>query len=139
MTKQLTGGCVCGAIRFAMADTFQHFYFCFCEQCRRMTGSAHASHLFTAADNITWLKGQEALRSYRHPSRDFAQVFCMHCGSGLPHLSLDGQHLVVPAGCLDTEPSQLPDAQIFYAEQPHWHQQGLLAACYNGFADHDKK
>lgn len=135
MSKLLQGGCCCGAVRFSVKDEFQQFYFCYCEQCRKLTGSAHATNLFTAVDNINWLSGVDKLKRYDHPTRTFSKVFCTDCGSGLPFVSKSGKALLVPAGSLDDAPSKTVDAQIFYAEQAPWHQQGINAPKCPGFME----
>lgn len=113
MSHKISGGCCCGEVTFAVEDHFKHFYFCHCEQCRKMTGSAHASNLFTAPDNIRWLTGESMTQRYDHPHRSLTQVFCKKCGSGLPYVSSNGKFLIVPAGSLNEEPSKSPDARIF--------------------------
>ncbi|PCJ30659.1 MAG: aldehyde-activating protein [Gammaproteobacteria bacterium] len=135
MTKKITGGCCCGKVSYSLEDDFSKFFFCHCEQCRKLTGSAHAANLFTYAENINWDKGVEHTRRYEHPTRSFAKVFCTECGSGLPYLSSTGQFLIVPAGSLNEEPSKLPDAQIFCSEQTQWHKAGLEADKVAKFPD----
>lgn len=135
MTKILTGGCMCGSVRFQVEDDFQKFFLCYCEQCRKMTGSAHASNLFTRIDNLQWLQGQEYIKRYEHPTRRFSQVFCTECGSALPFVSKSGKALIVPAGSLDEEPGKQPDAQIFCLEQTEWHKSGINAPKFDTFAD----
>ncbi len=134
MNNKISGGCMCGKVRFTVEDDFQHFFLCYCEQCRKMTGSAHASNLFTRPDNITWEKGEEFVQRYVHPTRAFSKVFCTQCGSGLPFMSKSGKALIVPAGSLDSEPTKRPDAQIFCSEETQWHQTGSQAPKFDKFA-----
>jgi len=135
MKNVITGGCCCGEVSFSLQDNFSHFYFCHCEQCRKLTGSAHASNLFTSPANITWLKGKERTKRYDHPERSFSQVFCVECGSGLPFISQSGKFLIVPAGSLDSEPSKSVEAQIFCAEQTKWHSEGINQRQVQGFPE----
>lgn len=130
---KLTGGCVCGQVAFEVEDDFKHFFMCHCEQCRKFTGSAHASNLFTKPDNIKWLKGKDKIKSYVHPEREFSKVFCFECGSSLPFETKSGRFLLVPAGSLNEEPSKQPDAQIFIEEQTDWHRAGVSANQFSGF------
>ncbi|WP_448555050.1 GFA family protein [Thalassotalea montiporae] len=133
----LTGSCCCGKVSFSLADDFSQFYFCHCQQCQKLTGSAHAANLLTAPENIQWLQGEELLKRYDHPRRSFTKVFCTACGSGLPFLTQSKLFLIVPAGCLDTPPAKQPDAQIFCAEQTDWHQLGIDAPKHDGFPCND--
>ncbi|WPC73025.1 GFA family protein [Vibrio porteresiae] len=133
MSKLIHGSCYCQKIMFIVKDEFSRFYFCHCDQCRKMMGTAHAANLFTEVDNLTWLKGAELVKRYDDPHRAFTKAFCPECGSPLPYLSKASNNMVVPAGCLDEEPSKQVDAQLFCVEQPHWYQVGLSAEKKAGF------
>lgn len=133
MTKTITGSCCCGDVTFTLEDSFSHFYFCHCEQCRKLTGTAHAANLFTSPSNINWVTGVDKVKRYDHPGRSFSKAFCECCGSGLPFVSQSGKALIVPAGSLNDEPSKPLDAQIFCAEQAQWHKAGVDAAKTEGF------
>lgn len=135
MTKFLTGSCCCGDVEFTMKDDFQHFFFCHCEQCRKLTGCAHAANLFTTPDNIHWVKGEAKIKRYNHPTRSFSQAFCENCGSGLPHITQSGDALLVPAGILNEEPSKALDAQIFCVEETRWYKNGLDVVKVSGFPE----
>lgn len=133
MANTITGGCCCERITFTIEDRFHRFYFCHCKQCRKLTGTAHASNLFTEPDNIKWIKGKDKTTRYDHAKRTFSKVFCSECGSSLPFLSKDGQSLIVPAGSLNDEPSKQVDTQIFCEEQTQWYKTGLKAKKISGF------
>ncbi|WKD50055.1 GFA family protein [Microbulbifer spongiae] len=133
MNKEITGGCCCGSVLFKLEDDFENFFFCHCEQCRKLTGSAHASNLFTSPSNIAWIQGENKIKRYDHPARSFSKAFCKDCGSGLPFLSQSGKFLIVPAGALNAEPAKTLDAQIFCEEQAEWHKIGLKAMESEGF------
>ncbi|WP_123711416.1 GFA family protein [Sinobacterium caligoides] len=52
MEVYLIGKCLCGTVKFSVADRFKAFYLCHCKQCQQLTGSAFASNIFTGPDNI---------------------------------------------------------------------------------------
>lgn len=133
MSNEITGSCCCEGVAFKLENNFDKFFFCHCEQCRKLTGSAHASNLFTSPSNIEWTKGADKIQRYDHPTRSFSKSFCSDCGSGLPFLSQSGQSLIVPAGSLNEEPTKPLDAQIFCEEQAQWHKAGLNAMMIEGF------
>ncbi|MGR5167422.1 GFA family protein [Vibrio astriarenae] len=139
MPDYITGGCLCGLVTFSLEDRFDNFYFCHCEQCRRVTGSSHASNAITNRANIKWIKGHELVTRFDHPDGAFSKVFCSRCGSGLPHQSQNGKDLVVPVGCLDTSPSMSPNAQIFCAEKASWFREGIHAPEFKGFVPENKE
>ena len=56
------GSCLCGSVRFELLGKINGFYFCHCMRCRRSTGSAHASNIFTDPENIRWLSRHELMK-----------------------------------------------------------------------------
>ena len=135
MAKMITGSCCCGDVAFTLEDNFTDFYLCHCEQCRKLTGSAHASNLFTSPDNINWVSGLEKIKRYDHPTRVFTQAFCENCGSGVPFVTQDGKSLLVPAGSLNEESVKKLDAEIFCSEQTHWHKSAMSVGKLPGFPE----
>lgn len=133
MTKMLTGECLCGRVKFKLADNFKAFYQCHCKQCQQLTGSAFASNLFTAPENIEWLSGLDSILSYEHESRGFSKSFCKTCGSALPVINKSKTSLLVPAGSLNELPELQPQANIFRAEEACWLKLGLQAENFKGF------
>jgi len=135
MSKQLTGECLCGIIKFSVTDSFKAFYQCHCKQCQQITGSAFASNIFTEPDNIEWLSGQDSITNYEHPLRGFSKSFCNACGSALPFINKTKPSLIVPAGSLNELPYIQPQANIFTSEEACWLRQGLQAENFSGFPE----
>ena len=134
MINRISGECLCGSVKFSVAEQFDSFYLCHCKQCQKTTGSAFAANLFTATDNITWVAGEKFINKYQHPTRDFSKSFCNNCGSGLPYVNKSGTSLVIPAGTLCGPLSIFPQAQIFVGECPNWLSQALSSKQFEGFA-----
>lgn len=120
MTQRYLGSCLCGAVTFELEGAFERFYLCHCAYCRKDTGSAHAANLFSSSAEFHWRSGQEKVRTYHLPNTRHVRAFCSVCGSAMPHVS--GGTVVVPAGCLDTELSAVPDAHLFGASRAAWDQ-----------------
>lgn len=133
MDKEITGDCCCESVAFKLKDDFRKLFFCHCEQCRKLTGSAHASNFFTSPSNIERTKGEGKIKRDDHPTRSLFKMFCTDCGSGLPFLSQNGKFLIISAGFLNEEPSKEVDAQIFCSEQAEWHKLGLKEVKLEGF------
>ncbi len=104
MSDMINGGCLCGKVTYEVENKFEHLFFCHCEQCRKITSSAHASNLFRNVETFRWLKGEDAVKIYNFPNRGFSTAFCTQCGSGLPFINSSGKKVIVPAGSLDGEP-----------------------------------
>ena len=118
MSTQHAGSCLCGEVRYAVSGAFDRFYLCHCSRCRKDTGSAHAANLFSATAKLTWLAGEQSVRTYPLPGTRHVRSFCATCGSALPSVRPDG--LLVPAGSLDSELAQRPDGIIFWASRAPW-------------------
>lgn len=115
-----SGSCLCGSVRFEVAGEFEHFYLCHCEYCRKDTGSAYASNLFTSTGKLIWLSGQDMIKHFTLPATRHSRSFCLECGSALPNTQMDGTLVVVPAGSLNTEVSLRPTAHIFVSSRAKW-------------------
>lgn len=123
------GSCLCGGVNYQVKFSPKQFYFCHCEQCRKVTGSAFAPNIVGEKSEITWTKGADLVKRYDDPERSFTKVFCSRCGSSLPFTNKSDTHTIVPAGSLDHEPKILPGHNIFAAEQPKWSANGASAKC----------
>jgi len=118
MSGKHSGSCLCGAVEFEIAGDFDRFFLCHCSRCRKFSGTAHASNLFSTEGKLTWLKGEDKVKPFGVPGTRFLKAFCCDCGSPLPRAREEG--VVVPAGCLDTPVDIAPDAHIFFADRANW-------------------
>lgn len=133
MSDKIKGSCLCGKVTFTVVNEFKQFHLCHCLQCRKITGSAHASNLFTRAENIEWTSGQALTQTFDHPDNNFRKVFCRECGSGLPYESRRIPVLIVPAGSLDEEPALEPLDHIFWHERAEWYNNVPDKPTFDGF------
>ncbi|MBE9540110.1 MAG: GFA family protein [Proteobacteria bacterium] len=133
--EKLTGGCLCGKVEFEILNEFAHFQLCHCVQCQKVTGSAHASNLFTKPEAISWHSGWDNITRFDLEGRKISNAFCSSCGSRVPYLSLNGDILVVPAGSLNGIPNKSPQANIFWAERARWYDAALTAEHFTEFIE----
>lgn len=120
MAESIAGSCLCGAVRFQIAGAFEQFFLCHCSRCRKDTGSAHGANLFSTTARLTWLAGEDHVKTYRVPGTPHQKSFCIECGSALPRLQMEGALLVVPAGSLDSPIAIRPQAHICCADRADW-------------------
>jgi len=136
MSEQTKGSCLCGKIQFVVRGPYSVFHLCHCSRCRKDSGSAHASKIFTAPENIEWLDGMEFIKRYDLPTAErFAKNFCTECGSPVPYLSRDGKFLIVPAGSLDSDPGIAPRDHIFWKDRAPWYDEGLSAPHFDRYSE----
>ena len=73
-----TGKCLCGAVRFTVADDVHDVHCCHCSMCRRWSGGPA---LAVSVQDVGF-KGDEQITLY--DSSDWAERgFCRRCGSNL--------------------------------------------------------
>ena len=97
-------------------------------RCRRSTGSAHASDIFTKPENIKWVSGEDLIQRFELPEAErFMKQFCSKCGSGVPYVNRLGTKLVIPAGSLTEQFEVPPEKNIFWESKAKWYEPGLKA------------
>ena len=74
----VTGGCLCGNVRYRIDAEPLWLCHCHCSMCRKQTGSLIATYVGFPAGAVSWL-GAEPTR-YRS-SKDVQRSFCPACGS----------------------------------------------------------
>jgi hypothetical protein len=131
----IKGSCLCGLVTFIVSNNFSNMYACFCQQCRKITGSAFASNLFTSLDTLEWTSGREYIEFFTVKNRDISKAFCQKCGSGVPFLSSSGKSYLVPAGCLDDEPIVNKIEQIFCKEKSELEAKRIGSPAHDGFPE----
>jgi len=136
MSKAITGGCLCGRVKYQVSGPFDAFYLCHCSQCRRSTGSAHAANIFTRPEHLQWLAGEELVKRYIPDEPGvISKAFCSHCGSLVPYTSIKSGRLIIPAGSLDEPPGIEPQNNIFWRDRADWYDAGLAATHVEQFPD----
>ena len=115
----LTGGCLCGAIRYTVSVPLREVYFCHCAQCRRAQGSAFAASVPAPRAAFKLLQGEAQLKSYRS-SPHKRRWFCGECGAPLYSEVDEAPLLRLRAGSLDDSSPLTPVAHIFAEARPAW-------------------
>jgi len=119
----IRGSCVCGAVTYAVRPPFLAFQYCHCSRCRKATGSAHATNLFTASERFQWTGGEAHVRRFELSSAKYwCHGFCELCGSSLPWQTRTGKAFIVPAGTLDDDPGERPSRNIYWASRAPWYE-----------------
>jgi len=117
----LSGSCLCGAVRYEISGTPVRFYHCHCQRCRKSTGTGHASNIMLTPERFVWTAGEELLARYKVPEAErFTRCFCTQCGSPMPRHVAELGIAVIPAGSLDSELPITPQARIFWDSRAQW-------------------
>ena len=106
-TASLTGGCLCGAVRYELTAPPPGASYCHCRMCQKATGGPFAVFADLKADTFRVTQGTLAV----HPSSRVAERgFCADCGSPLTFRYLDSQWISVTIGSLD-DPDAVPPTE----------------------------
>ena len=116
----LTGGCLCGGVRYEVTEPLLRAGYCHCTRCQRRTGTAASPQARVAPGAFRIVSGEELLRSYQ-PDDGFAKVFCSVCGSSLWSRDREDADVVsVRLGTFDRDPGIRPASRQFVAYAAPW-------------------
>ena len=119
-TLPLTGGCMCGAVRYEVDAPLEVAYYCHCTRCQRRTGGSASISARVKPGSFRIGRGEELVGVFR-PDQGFAKAFCSACGSALYSQSPDDPAIVsVRMGTFDTDPGVRPSYRQFVAYAPAW-------------------
>lgn len=115
----LTGGCLCGTVRYEIAGRVSAIWYCHCSKCRKVTGSAFHPAALCRRASFRWTRGEDAVSEFRSPS-GYTTRFCSRCGSSAPSVLPGGESVVLPVGALDQDPGSRPVRHIFVGSKAPW-------------------
>ena len=121
MSKPITGGCACGAVRYESAGQVQFSFQCYCRKCQRATGGGHASAFALHRDEVE-LTGE--MRYFEQEADSGAATysgFCPRCGS--PVISKTARfpdRLYFHAATLDDPSAFAPKFAVFEEAAQPW-------------------
>ena len=116
----LTGGCMCGGVRFEIDAAPVSAGWCHCTRCQRRTGTAASVQALIVPGSLRIRQGEGLLREYR-PDGGWAKVFCGECGSSLWSRSPDDPpRMGVRFGAFDGDPGVRPGHRQFVAYAAPW-------------------
>jgi hypothetical protein len=107
----MTGGCQCGAVRYALYETPESTV-CHCRMCQKAVGGPFAALAKVPLAAFAWTRGEPG--SFQSSSAA-ERHFCAACGTPLTFHFLDGDAIEVTTGSLDT-PAEVPITKNFGVE-----------------------
>jgi hypothetical protein len=117
----LTGGCLCGAVRFEVSEPLESASWCHCTRCRRRTGTGASAQGRPVPGSFRWVAGEEHVRVWDPPDDGWAKGFCGLCGA---HLFSRPQDEALPRsirlGAFDDDPGVRPEFRQYVAYAAPW-------------------
>ncbi len=126
----LTGGCLCGDIRYEISGNPVWIGNCHCRWCQRQSGAAFLTLALFRTDDVTWLNERPAV--FRS-SPEVERGFCPICGSTLTFARTIRDELSVTAGSLDNPDLIEPTQQIFVQQKCGWMHLDEVMPAYERF------
>ena len=117
-TSELTGGCLCGAVRYRARAANREGYYCHCRMCQLAFGNTRVPFLNVPKTAVTWQGEPTTYASSRFAVRGF----CGRCGTPLSFAYEGSAHMDLSVGSLD-DPSAITPASHFAVETrvANWH------------------
>ena len=119
----ITGGCLCGAVRYSIeADPIPgRQILCHCVDCQRQTGTAFVSGIAFPSNSVTITGTMSTFTMPGGQSGDpMRRRFCTSCGSPIV-IEKDGTgRTLIMAGTLDDKTLFKPVTSLFCEQAPSW-------------------
>jgi hypothetical protein len=104
MPSPLTGGCLCGAVRYTVNAPITELRACHCKNCQKSSGGAGTVNAVVPSDQFKITQGETKHYddSATQSGRTLSRHFCGSCGSPVySHRNPNPGFVVVRAGGLD--------------------------------------
>ncbi len=98
----ISGACLCGAVSFTVRKLPQKFYRCHCSLCRKQSGTGHNLATLVNQADFNWEASVEFIDSWVKDS-GYRNDFCKFCGSTVPNILSNSNHVWLPLGLLDAD------------------------------------
>jgi hypothetical protein len=114
----LTGGCLCGRVRYEATPDHRDGYYCHCRMCQLAVGNTRAAFINLRKAEVRWLSAP----AYYASSKIARRGFCSQCGTPLSFEYLDSERMDLAVGSLD-DPSAVKPTTHFAIESriAAWH------------------
>lgn len=122
MSGELTGGCLCGAVRYVLKPGFRlNPYACHCTDCQSRTGSAFSEHMLFALADLN-IAGELDVGEYDQPSGARSRIFgCARCKARIYAVNDQREGMAsLRCGTLDNSASFVPAAHVWVKSKQPW-------------------
>ena len=117
--ESVSGGCLCGAVRYEAEVKLHEAYYCHCQACQKLTGSPATVGVLVKPGTLSLAKEEPKF----FQSSPFGKSgFCQSCGSPVIWMSPEDEELAnVYVGSLDHPENVLPRRHDCVESQLPWH------------------
>jgi hypothetical protein len=117
----VSGGCLCGGVRFELSEAPRLAGYCHCTRCQRRTGTAASAQARIDGRTFRVLQGEGLIKAWRHPDGGYEKCFCSECGAHLFSRDPDDHDdIAVRLGAFDGDPGVRPQWRAHTAYAAAW-------------------
>ena len=117
----VTGGCLCGQVRYEGAGKPTRAVVCHCRDCQRATGSAFAVFIGVPAETVAFQGSLKTFHGRGDSGRPVERSFCADCGSPVTiGVTLRPEMTFFAAGTLDDASIVRPVRQLWCDSAQPW-------------------
>lgn len=119
----LTGGCLCGAVRYTVSGDMIFSGKCYCDDCRKTSGTGHGS-VYAVPESAVKITGK--LTEYKKAGgsgQPITRRFCPVCGSKISATAdvMPGV-MMISASSLDDPTKFVHQMSVYASRAPAWDQ-----------------
>ncbi len=116
-----TGQCLCGKVNYTISAAPRVMSQCHCNDCRRATGTGHASNAFFKQDDVHINGVTSSFESVADSGSTVTRYFCPTCGSLLFGVLSGVKNVIaVAVGTIDDSSWFQPSARVYHKRKPQW-------------------
>ena len=117
LTKKISGGCQCGAVRYRVEGALTSNHICHCRMCQKAAGNYFMAFGTAQKNEFNVTRGEISWYQSSGPCR---RGFCRDCGTPLIIDTENLKYLHVTLGSLDDPVSAPPQYQVGIESKYHW-------------------
>ena len=113
----MSGGCQCGAVRYALYAEPYGTHICHCRMCQKAFGAFYAPLTLIRYEDFAWTRGKPAVFE---SSPNVDRGYCAACGTPLTFARRGLDYLDIAVGSLDRPERVKPEIQIGIESRMPW-------------------
>lgn len=119
--ETVSGGCLCGAVRYTLTGPTLYCTQCCCIDCQKATGTGHTTIIGIHRDQLAVTGTPKIYSTHGDTGGRVSRHFCGDCGGRLyTSGDLPGSIVMVQAGSLDDPNVVSPTMVIYTKDAPNW-------------------
>ena len=129
----LTGGCLCGRVRYELTAEPFDCGWCHCRTCQLASGAPAMAFASVPDGAMAWTQGADLVKQVRSSSFGHRSI-CSNCGTALQiHVDFQPETVDFSAATLDEPGAVQPGFHIFWSSKVPWFDPGDNLPRYDRF------